>query len=102
MSAGSSQPFRPAGTVALSASTSSASIPLAGGGDSVLITNASAAVAFVRFGADASVAATASDTPVLPNARILLGVNSLIGYGAAALTSGTGSVYFTRGDGSYL
>jgi hypothetical protein len=102
MPAGSSQPFRAAGTVSLSATTTPASIALAGGGDSVLITNAASSIAFVRFGADATVSANTGDMPVLPNSQILIAVNSLIQNAAAVLTSGTGSVYFTRGDGSNL
>lgn len=100
MSIGSTQPFRPAGTVTVSATTTSAAQALAGGGDSVLVTNAAGAIAFVRFGADPSVTASSADVPVLADGQILLGVNGLIGYAAAVLQSGTGSVFFTRGDGS--
>jgi len=31
-----------------------------------------------------------------------LSVNSLIGFAAAVLANGTGTVLFTRGDGSYI
>jgi hypothetical protein len=48
------------------------------------------------------VTATAADMPVLPNSRAMLGVNSLIGYAAVVLASGSGTVLLTRGDGSYL
>jgi hypothetical protein len=40
--------------------------------------------------------------PVLPNSRVMLGVNPIIAYAAVVLASGTGSVLLTRGDGSYL
>jgi hypothetical protein len=102
MAIGSIMPFRPTGTVSLAAATTSASVPLAGGGDSVIVTNIAASLAYIRFGADPSVAATAADMPVLPNARVMLGVNSLIGYAAAVLVAGSGTVLLTRGDGSYL
>jgi hypothetical protein len=102
MSIGSIMPFRPTGTVSLSAGTTSSSVALPGGGDSVVITNLAASVAYVRFGADPSVAATLADMPVLPSSRVMLGVNSLIGFGAAVLASGSGSVLFSRGDGTYL
>jgi hypothetical protein len=102
MAIGSIMPFRPTGTVSLAAATTSASIALSGGGDSVVVTNIAASLAYVRFGADPSVAATSVDMPVLPNARVMLGVNSLIHYAAAVLVSGTGSVLLTRGDGSFL
>ncbi len=102
MAIGSIMPFRPTGTVSLSATTASGNVTLAGGGDSVVVTNMAASLAYVRFGSDANVVATATDMPVLPNARVMLGVNSVIGYAAVALVSGTGTVLFTRGDGSYL
>ncbi|MBW4089788.1 MAG: hypothetical protein HIU82_01555 [Proteobacteria bacterium] len=102
MAIGSTQPFRPAGTVSLASGTSSASIALAGGGETVVVTNTTAALAFVRFGADPSVAATSADMPVLPGARVMLAANPLITYAASILASGSGGVLFTRGDGSYI
>ena len=102
MAIGSIQPFRPAGTVSLAAATSSASVALAAGGESVVVTNTTAALAFVRFGADPTIAASAADMPVLPGARVMLAANPLITYAAAVLASGTGAVLFTRGDGSYV
>ncbi len=102
MAVGSITPFRPTGTVSLSAGTSSATVALAGGGDSVVVTNASASLAYVAFGADASVSAAASDMPVLANTKVLLSVNGLVQYAAGVLTNGSGTVLFTRGDGSYL
>lgn len=102
MAMGSTSPFRPTGTVSLSASTNSASVQLGGGGETVVVTNLAASLAYVRFGGDSSVSATTADMPVLPNSRAMLSVNSLIGYAAAILITGTGSVLFSRGDGSYV
>ena len=109
MATGSVTPFHPTGTVVITAGTASASVQLAGGGDSVVITNMTASLAYVRFGADPSVTAmnplmtgTATDMPVLPNTHVMLGVNSLITYAAAILASGSGTILLTRGDGSYL
>jgi hypothetical protein len=102
MSIGATSPFRPTGTVSFVAGTTSVSILLAGGGESVLVTNATASLAYIRFGADASIAASSADLPLLPNTRALLSVNPLIAYAAALLASGSGSVLFTRGDGSYI
>jgi hypothetical protein len=102
MAMGSTSPFRPTGTVAISASTASASVQLAGGGETVVVTNLAASLAYIRFGGDPSVAASSSDMPVLPNARAMLSVNSLISYAAATLVTGTGSVLFSRGDGSFI
>ena len=102
MAMGSTQPFRPVGTVSLAAGTGSTAVALAGGGESVVVTNTAGTLAFVRFGADPSVAATTADMPVLPGSRVMLAANSLITYAAALLTSGSGSVLFTRGDGSFV
>lgn len=102
MSIGATSAFRPTGTVALNTITTSASIQLAGGGESVVVTNTTASLAYVRFGGDPSVTASSADMPVLPISRVVLSVNSLIAYAAAMLASGSGSVLFTRGDGSFL
>jgi hypothetical protein len=99
---GSITPFRPTGTVSLTADTESAVVQLIGGGDSVVVTNASASLAYVRFGADPSVSASPADMPVMANSRVMLSANFLIGYAAAVLASGSGSIFFTRGDGCFL
>ena len=100
MASGASQPFRPSGTTSVAASTAPASTGLAGGGSSILVFNNASAVAFVRLGATAGIAATSSDTPVPAGGRILLDGGTLVTYASAVLASGTGAVYFTRGDGS--
>jgi len=102
MAIGSTQPFRPTGTAALAASITPAGIALVGGGETVLVTNATTALAFIRFGSDASVMASSADMPMLPGTRFLLGINGLIGYASALLDAGTGTVYFSRGDGSVV
>jgi hypothetical protein len=102
MPLGSVSPFRPTGTISLSTSNVSANGPLAGGGDSVVVTNPSSTLAYIRFGADPTVAASISDMPVLPNSRVILSVNSLITYAAALAPSGSGSIMFSRGDGSII
>lgn len=102
MPIGSVSPFRPTGTVGMTATTAAANVVLVGGGDTVVVTNASASLAFVRFGSDATVIATASDMPVLPNSRVILAVNSLIAYVSAMMQSGSGPLMFSRGDGSII
>jgi len=102
MAIGTTSAFRPTGTVSLSAGTTSANISLAGGGETVVVTNTTAYLAYVRFGSDAMVVASAADMPVLPSSRAALSVNSLISHAAALLTGGSGNVLFTRGDGSFL
>ena len=73
MSIGSSLPFRPSGT---------------------------ASVAFVRLGTAGMSPASAADTPVPPGGRMLIDAGRLVSEASAVLASGTGTVYFTRGDGS--
>jgi hypothetical protein len=102
MALGSTSPFRPAGSVSVAATTVSATSALAGGGESVVVTNNAASLAFVRFGSDSTVSASSADMPVLPNSRAMLSVNSLIGFVAVTLASGSGNVFFTRGDGSFV
>ena len=102
MAIGSITPFRPTGTASLSAGTSSATVALAGGGDSIVVTNTTASLAYVRFGADPSVSASVADMPVMANSRTMLSANNLVTHGAAVLASGSGTVLFTRGDGSYV
>jgi len=99
MATGSTQPFRPAGTVTLAASTTSANKALSGGGSAVLVYNAAPATAFFRLGAASNLAALTSDTPVPPGARMLVDGGPFVTYAAAILAAGTGNVYFTLGYG---
>ncbi len=102
MAIGSITPFRPTGTVTLNASTSSSAVALAGGGESVVVTNTSNSLAYVRFGADHTISATNADMPVLANSRVMLSANNLVTYAAGLLASGSGAILFTRGDGSFI
>jgi hypothetical protein len=102
MPIGSVSPFRPTGTVSVSTSSVSANARLSGGGDSVVVTNTSSALAYVRFGSDPTSAATISDMPILSNSHLILSVNSLITYAAVISPAGSGIVLFSRGDGSIV
>jgi len=99
MSTGATQPFRPAGTAHVSATTSAASIALVGGGNAVLIYNSTSATAFFRLGGAGALTATTSDTPVPAGARMLVGAGPFVSYASVLLSTGTGTVYFTLGDG---
>jgi hypothetical protein len=102
MAVGSVQPFRPSGTTLIAATASTGFIPLVGGGDDVLVTNAGTALAFVAFGTDGTVTVTATaGTPVLPGSRLLLSIGGLITTAAVIMATGTANVYFTRGAGSF-
>lgn len=101
MSIGSTQPFRPAGTAQVAASTTSSNVSLSGGGETVLVYNGSSGVAFIRFGVGSSLQATNQDVPVPPGTRMLVHVGGpFVTTVAATLSAGTGTVYFTRGDGT--
>ena len=102
MPLGSVSPFRPTGTVSVSVGIVSTNTPLSGGGDSVVVTNSSNSLAYVRFGSDPTVAATTADMPILATSRLILAVNSLITHVAAISSSGTGIILFSRGDGSFV
>jgi hypothetical protein len=102
MPSGSISPFRPTGTVTVAAGSVSTNAPLAGGGDSVVVTNTSSVLGFIKFGSNATVVATTTDMPVLAGSRVILSVNQLITYAAALTPSGSGAILFSRGDGSTL
>jgi hypothetical protein len=102
MPLGSVSPFRPTGTVSVSVGAASANVPLSGGGDSVVVTNTSTNLAYIRFGSDPTLTASASDMPILAGTRLILSINSLISYAAAVSPSGSGSLLFSRGDGSFI
>jgi hypothetical protein len=106
LSTGSSNPFLAVATVALLSGTTSSNTQLGGSGEAVLITNSTSSIAYVRLGSDASLQATIpstgalGDTPVLPSSKVLLRCGPLVSFCAAVLSSGSGLVLFTRGDGS--
>ncbi len=100
MPLGSVSPFRPTGTVSVSVGALSANVQLSGGGDSVVVTNTTTSLAYIRFGSDPTVIASVWDMPILGLSKLILSVNSLISYAAAISPSGSGSVLFSRGDGS--
>jgi hypothetical protein len=102
MPLGSVSPFRPTGTVSVLAGNVSATVLLSGGGDSIVVTNASTALAYIRFGSDPTVAASTLDMPVLGGSHLILSINSLISYAAAISPSGSGTILFSRGDGSIV
>lgn len=87
-------------TATLAAGTTSTAIALAGSGEAVLVYNASAALAFIRFGMDNRVTATSADMPIPPGSRMLIHAGEFAKTAAAMLASGSGSLYFSRGQGT--
>lgn len=102
MPLGSVSPFRSTGTISVSSGSVSTNAPLTGGGDSVVVTNTTSALAYIRFGSDPTLTASSMDMPILPNSRLILSVNSLISYAASISISGSGLILFSRGDGSIV
>lgn len=98
MATGSVSPIYPRGTVAIAASDVSASATLPSPGDTVLVTNATDALAFVALGPIASTA----NLPVPPGAQILLGAGAYATQVAVILAAGAtpDTVYATCCDGT--
>ena len=95
---GSTQPFKPSGTVTVTATVASVSAPLTSG-DTVLVFNASAAVAYVAFGNGAATATTAS-FPVPAVASRLVNIGPVVNTAAVMLGTGAGNVYVSAGTGT--
>jgi hypothetical protein len=99
MSTGSTQPFNAAGTVTLAGTTTSVSAGIPAG-DSVLVYNGAATVAFVAFGNGAATATAAAGVPIPPGGSRLLYIGPNVNFVAAILASGTGNVYVSYGSGT--
>jgi hypothetical protein len=99
MASGSVSPFHPEATVSLAATTTSAFVALAGNGPSLLVYNVTSSTGFLRLGTG-SLTADTTDMPVPPGTQVLLSVNPSVTAAAVVLSSGSGTLYFTRGTGS--
>lgn len=105
MAKGSTQPFHAAATAMAACAGEAVTVALApASGDSVLVYNTSASIAFVRFcGGGAATVDPALDIPIPPGASRLLGISPLVTQAAVcvgATGTGTGNVYLSRGDGT--
>jgi hypothetical protein len=101
MASGSISPFNPETTVSIAATTSSAMVAIPGTGPTILVYNAAAAIGFLRLGTG-TLTASATDFPVPSGAQMLLSVSPAVTAAAAILSSGSGTIYVTRGTGSAL
>jgi hypothetical protein len=101
MASGSIAAFSPEATVGVAASTTSTAVALGGTGPSLLVFNGSASVAFLSLGASTALTATTSDMPVPAGSQVLLGIGATVNAAAVILQTGTGTVFFTRGSGSF-
>lgn len=92
-------PFSPiGGTVNVSATTSSSRVALTLGGNSLVVYNSAASIAFVKLGSSTVDAATATSVPIAAGSTRVFALGSET-HAAAILASGTGTVYFTTGNG---
>jgi hypothetical protein len=99
---GQVQAFKPSGCVSAAATTASQDVTLPTGGDSIVVDNAGSDFCFVNFGG-AAVVATGSPSPSFPvpagQHRVFYCPYSVTTV-AVIMNSGTGTVFFTRGDGT--
>jgi hypothetical protein len=101
MASGSIAAFSPEATVSVAASTTSTAVVLVGTGPSLLIYNGSNSTAFLSLGASKVLTATTAELPVPAGSQVLLGIGATISAAAVILSSGTGTVFLTRGSGSF-
>jgi len=97
--AGTNPPFKQASLTVLGATTASAGGPLAGGGDTAMITNATTGVAWVTFGTGSATAVLGSGTPVLPGAMRAVAWHPSANVVAVILSAGSGVVAVETGTG---
>lgn len=96
--------FYPVGdAVTVAGSTTSANKEFAPSGTppfrTVRVANTTTGWAYVKFGGSSVAATVAAGQPIPPSEAVVFRVDSLSTYGAAILSTGTGNVIFTPGDG---
>jgi hypothetical protein len=101
MASGSIAAFSPEATVSVAASTTSTAVTLDGTGPSLLVYNGSNSTAFLFLGATKALTATTAGMPVPAASQMLLGIGATITAAAVVLTTGTGTVFLTRGSGAF-
>lgn len=101
---GQVQAFRPSGCVSIAATTTSQDVTLPTGGDTIVVDNAGSDFCFVNFGG-AAVVATGSPAPSFPvpaGQHRQFACPGLVTTAAVIMNTGTGTVFFTRGDGTAI
>jgi hypothetical protein len=76
-------------------------VTLGGTGPSLLVYNSSSGTAFLVLGANRTLTATAAALPVPAGSQVLLGIGATVNAAAVILQTGTGTVFLTRGSGSF-
>jgi hypothetical protein len=102
--AGQIQSFRPSGCVAAAATTTTQSVALPIGGDTVVIDNAGGDFCFVNFGGSAVIATGAPNPsfPIPAGQHRQFACPATVTMAGVITNSGTGTVFFTRGDGTAI
>lgn len=100
MASGSIAAFSPETAGLIAASTTSTAVALPGNGPSLLVYNSTSGIAFLSLGASTSLTATGNNLPIPPGQQMLLSVGTTVTAAAVVLSSGSGTVYLTRGSGS--
>jgi hypothetical protein len=102
--AGQVQSFRPSGCVSASATTASQVVALPPGGDTVVVDNAGSDFCFVNFGGSAIVATGAPNPsfPVPAGQHRQFACPATVTAASVIMNSGTGTIFFTRGDGTAI
>lgn len=88
-------------TNTISGSTTSASATWGAadqGGDCIRVFNSTTAIAYIKYGKGAQTA-TSADLPIAPGGVEVIGVSDGVDTVAVLLSTGTGSVYVTKGTG---
>jgi hypothetical protein len=101
---GQIQSFRPSGCVSINASTTSQDVTLPAGGDTVVVDNAGNDYCFVNFGG-AAIVASGSPNPSFPvpaGQHRQFACPITVTTAGVIMNSGTGTIFFTRGDGTAI
>jgi hypothetical protein len=103
VSSGTNPAFSQTGLVTIAASTTTANATLPTGGDTLVVTNPTAALAWVAVGGGTPGAAVAGvGYPILPGAVRAIGAGVFASWIAVILNTGAGSIYVETGTGSAL
>jgi hypothetical protein len=102
--AGQVQSFRPSGCVSAFATTNSQNVTLPPGGDTIVVDNAGGDYCFVNFGGSAVVATGAPNPsfPIPAGQHRQFACPMTVTTAGVIMNTGTGTVFFTRGDGTAI
>jgi hypothetical protein len=101
---GQIQSFEPSGCIAAAATTTTQSVLLPPGGDTIVIDNAGGDFCFVNFGGSAVIATGAPNPsfPIPAGQHRQFACPATVTSVGVIMNSGTGTIFFTRGDGTAI